>query len=344
MKARTSIFEQFMLLFEEVKRHSGGEPTRIKVFYKEHNELRRAVDALYTFMMRTDFERRVFHGKKKYHSSVPREFSKLYQEYTDKWNDAVASAWLDLSALEELLEEQLGSQLDEFVEQSDPGSSESISADWYEKPDPEHESSFDPLRHDGGKSVDMAFWATRSYADEPDESMDTIHAASRIGLEAVDYLYETIGLNPDDVFRRWRSMPTIFMPAHVSNMHGSEERGSLFELLDDATRAFVFGAPAASIAACRAALEMVLKQHYRLDHTFKDKKGRTRDKRLGELIILADKKYEFVQGRRLQGLSDGANAIMHSYSRTKPLTTDDERVILEFFKTLKFLIERAPDR
>jgi hypothetical protein len=52
------------------------------------------------------------------------------------------------------------------------------------------------------------------------------------------------------------------MPAHVSNEHGLTEKGSLNDLLDDAVRAYVFGAPAAAIAMCRAALEMVLKRHY----------------------------------------------------------------------------------
>ena len=52
------------------------------------------------------------------------------------------------------------------------------------------------------------------------------------------------------------------MSALVANRYGASEKGSLLHLLDDAVRAYVSGAPAAAIALCRAALEMVLKRHY----------------------------------------------------------------------------------
>ena len=77
------------------------------------------------------------------------------------------------------------------------------------------------------------------------------------------------------------------MPAHVSNRYGASEKGSLSQLLDDAMRAYVFGAPCTAIVMCRAALEMVFKKHYG--------RGQWENEPLENLIVLASRKYDFVQ-------------------------------------------------
>ena len=59
---------------------------------------------------------------------------------------------------------------------------------------------------------------------------------------------------------------------------------------------------------------------------------------------MANEKYEFIQRKRMKKLTDYANIIMHKYSLSKKLKHEDEKVIIEFFKTIKFLIEKAPDR
>jgi len=125
------------------------------------------------------------------------------------------------------------------------------------------------------------------------------------------------------------------MPAHVSNKHGLTDKGSLNDLLNDAVRAYVCGAPAAAIAICRAALEMVLKRHY--GH------GKWEDCTLSKMINKADKQYDFVQRNHIQKFVKLSNKILHDYSKEKRMSTDDDRVILEFLKTVKFLIQRAPD-
>ena len=81
-------------------------------------------------------------------------------------------------------------------------------------------------------------------------------------VNLIRYLERTIGIDISTVFHRWHRMPPFFVPSHVSDKHGLTEKGSLYELLNDAIRAYVAGAPAASIAMCRACLEMVLREHY----------------------------------------------------------------------------------
>jgi hypothetical protein len=112
------------------------------------------------------------------------------------------------------------------------------------------------------------------------------------------------------------------------------EKGSLLHLLDDGVRAYVFGAPAASVAMCRAALEMVLKRHY--GH------GQWENAKLGNLVFLASKQYDFIEKASLKLLVKKANRILHNYGQIERLGEEEERTILLFLKTLKFLIEQAP--
>jgi hypothetical protein len=127
------------------------------------------------------------------------------------------------------------------------------------------------------------------------------------------------------------------MPAHISNKYGQTEKGSLYDLINDAVRAYLCGAPAAAIAMCRAALEIVLKGHYG--------KGEWDDPayQLGEIIALASERFNFIDKGRLWRLTKNANAILHNYQKRDRMSEQDERTILEFLKTVKFLIQRAPN-
>lgn len=326
MSYNANLFGQFILLFKALKKAAHDDPKRFVVFHDESQPLRRARQDFENFMLRTDFEQRVMHGEKKYFPQVPPTFEAEWKDYQELWSGALAHVFL----------KEIGFEVGDYDSKVKPNRT-------LEAPDAEHDVDFNPAFHKGGDALDMAFWPTRNYADEIGRDFeDDIHRASRIGLQAYEYLQRTIGLQLSDVFRRWQMLPVIFMPSHVSNKHGSSEKGSLYDLLDNAIRAFVADAPAASIAMCKAALEMVLKQHYNLPYQFVDKEGQRRDKGLAELIVLADEKYDFVQSNKILPLKNKADKIMHSYSRARKLPEEDEQTILQFLKTVKFLIQRAP--
>lgn len=329
--------EHFVYLFNKLKNAAKNDPQKLEVFYKQNSRMKKAADDLFFFVSFGDFERRVFHGGSKYIPQSPEGFSREWKEYKEIWSGSLFDCIFEID-LDELISVS--------ADKTTNGNSTAQREIELESPDPDFDDEFNPLLHDGGKAFDMAFWITQNYAEEVGtEFEDTIHKASRIGLDAYDYLQNTIGFDASDVFRRWRQIPIVFMPAHVSNKHGLTERGSIYELIEDAVRAYVFGAPAAAIAMCRAVLEMILKEHYDIDYQYRDKKtGEIRDKGLSRLIVLADERYNFIQGNRLRRLSDKANKIMHKYASTNKLTVTDEKIILDFFKTNKFLLERAPGK
>jgi hypothetical protein len=337
MAAGISPTEEFVALFNNLKEAAGNSPERLAVFYNQSEAIRDALQALHSFLARSDLERRAFHGQKLVIARAE-GFEAAWHEYEAKWRVRVNSP-------QQVLNELIGLEL---FEEPDPVRSAALREKLWkgaqiepelsgndgepEGPDPEIDDTFDPLRHNGGLAIDRGIERIEIDAENP---MDDYGGnAFRLFLGAYDYLTKTIGLNVHEVFRRWRQVPVVFMPAHVSNRYGASEKGSLINLLDDAVRAYVFGAPAASIAICRAALEMVLKRHY--GH------GQWENAKLGNLIFLASKQYDFIQKAHLKTLSKKANQILHNYGQIGRLSEEEDRTILRFLETVKFLIQRAP--
>ena len=189
------------------------------------------------------------------------------------------------------------------------------------------------MRHDGGAAIDLGIDYLKTFGEN-----DEGEWANRcsIALGAYDYLTETIGLDIGEVFGKWNKIPVVFMPAHVSNHYGRSDKGSLIRLLNDAVRAYVFGAPAAAIAMCLAALEIILKKHYG-DGDWADPK-----EKLAKVIALADERYERINKNHLDILKNRADEILHRFTESPALTDEDDRTILMFLGTLKSYIETAP--
>jgi hypothetical protein len=201
--------------------------------------------------------------------------------------------------------------------------------------DPDEE--FDPRTHDGAYLIKTLISYLRELIEKDDKLEAQIATDMRVSLGAYDYLTEMIGLDISEIFRRWESVPITFMPSHISKKVGQTEKGSLYDLLNDAVRAYVCGAPAAAISMCRAALEMVLKDHYG-NNEWNDPRLK-----LGKIIFLASQKFDFIHEKRIRRLAQNANKILHNYSKRVRMSEEDEKTILEFLKTVKFLIQRAPN-
>ena len=181
---------------------------------------------------------------------------------------------------------------------------------------------------DGAEAVDLVFNWVWNMHDGSDHAEDL-----RTGLDAWEWFTETVGLNLVGIQDRWQKLPCTMIPSHFYRGSTVNSSDSLVELLDDATRAYVFGLPAAAISMCRAVCERVLKEFYFYDSE--------RNNGLGKLAILAEKKYEHVNKMNLRQYIDMANEVMHDYHGGH-LSENKFDVILEFLEVAKELIEQAP--
>ena len=133
------------------------------------------------------------------------------------------------------------------------------------------------------------------------------------------------GLDAEGALWRRRALPHVLVPAHVAQHYGSEVK-SLYRRLDQAGKAFIFGAPLAALALQRAVIEEVLSKHWGAG------KGWVRDANLPHLA------WE-LRAERLKRL---ANDALHG--DPEKLSADKlDRSIIENFVLLRLLIENAPE-
>jgi len=265
---RTNKFEQFLLLFDALKKAANGSPQRLKIFYEQSETLKRTAEDLSNYLERYDFERRVFHGtwepspeedtnkaQGKYHARVPIGFERACKEYKNDWETAITEVICDLSDLSAKLD-NINLPLPDNYEENDE----------LRAPDPRYEDDYDPTVHDGGAAFNSLLQLAIEQLDRDPDWEDVASAKAHIGLSSYDYLENTIGISISEIFRRWRMVPVIFMPSNVSDRYSlSEGKKTLFNLLDDAVKAFIAGSYVGALATCRAIFEMVLKGHYDLD-------------------------------------------------------------------------------
>mgnify|MGYP003382747116 FL=1 len=137
---------------------------------------------------------------------------------------------------------------------------------------------FDPKIHTGGsairhlhKAIEMVIdreELPESYWEADDiETEQQIELLNRlqVGTEALEYFERHIGIDIGRAFEKWHQLPTILLPVELGAKEDEESKRPLYELLNDAVRAYLAGATAASVAMCRAVLEMVLREYYLAD-------------------------------------------------------------------------------
>lgn len=105
-------------------------------------------------------------------------------------------------------------------------------------------------------------WDTVHHGGEaPDEfELDDVEE----GLERLTWLTNGFGPDVQGLFRRRALTPLTLAPTRISHGDGDQLKVTALTLLDEAQRAFVFGAPFAALTLLRAIVEIVLTDHFRV--------------------------------------------------------------------------------
>ena len=292
----------FLATFSALKSSVNGNPQNVDWMSRERSKV--ATHVVATWFSWQKLSKLLATSSSKAIDRAPKGFNATYTEYEAKWKDQVDKAFeLLVPKLLEIMKRRAENKEETDVEADRP--------------------EFDPIRDNPAKLIEDILWLANVYAQEDDELGDEQHKA----LQAWDWFRETVGLDLREISERWRQLEPTFVPDHVANAYGSSDPRSLYQLLDQAVRAYVFGTSAASIAMCRALTEMVLRMHYGCD-----------GEDLENVIIYAEEKPKYFWMKRLQLHEKRklANAALH---KARPIT--DESVVM-FLRTVKELIERAP--
>lgn len=325
---RRSIAQEFLALFMTLKRRCGNDPNRILELCRNDNAIQRLCHEIWTLAYHIDN-----HLKKRlkaYIQPVNSQFIKEWRRYkAHGWASALDTTW------------QLLIDLDLDPEPSHKRTEGDFQS---EQPQQQWVEEFNPVWDDAGEEllrlrhiVESDLDAVRYIEDGKEYFEDAEFSTACLkGLGAWDHFTGIIGFDPIGVSRRWKSLEPILIPQHVAHRHGTKEKESLYTLLDDAIRAYVFGSFRAANTLARAILELVIRDHYLQRQTG------TREKLVS---LLEEAKCVFPD--RPWGLLDGlkreADAILHDIRNRSYTTPDDEVRTRRYLECLGRLIETAPE-
>lgn len=307
---------EFMVKFQQLKQAVNSKPETI-IWKSKQQKI--VADLVYDIWeIDTRIIRQFSIQREKFTAHVDSVFVSTYREYDDRYKDEVFKAAPPIvkAKTNEML--QRLSNIDEeklqnFLEVSGF--------------DPAAPKKLDLTKDDPADCFDSMLDYVPDWLDVYEgETADFISK----GLGAWEYLRDTIGIDLHEIQDRWTSIPHTFIPRHVSTHHGLEI-GSLYRLLAEAHRAYVFGCNGAAMALCRSILEDVFTRHYGI-------KGED----LKDIITKAEVAYRHItSGMNLHGHRKTVNLVLHDPQRLKELTSEQ---VSDFLRILKELIERAPKK
>jgi hypothetical protein len=266
------------------------------------------------------------------YSDLPSDLVKLLREYSTRYNQRVHEAALicDMQKfkLPEMRHhfEEMGVNYDEFLEKLEKLNDFTFKAN--RKQFGESSTGFVRLSDDLTNFLKQAVLLP----DPPSSILDE----ARLALRALRDVVESTEIDFSDVFRRRNLMPEFFIPRHVSHRHHNTETSAPYELIAQATRAFIYGSELGAIALLRSLMEMLLVEHY-------GSSGRD----LSEIINNTRKLPVSVTIDELHKLRKSANDILHGAFR---ITVRDDpnneilsdKTVVRFIELMRDLIEGVP--
>lgn len=237
---------------------------------------------------------------------VPKGFKAQLRDYEADWADTIG----------EVVGKAIAKSVEEIDEIPEAPSEEEQESD---------RPNFDPRWENAAQLVEDLLWLSDTHAQFDDDIADQ----QRKALQAWDWFRDTAGLDLKAVAHRWKEIEPILVPDHVANAYGASDPSSLYEMLNQAVRAYVYGASAAAIAMCRTLTDLVLTRHYGCQ-----------GEDLEQVIIFAEKqpKNLWVKRLALQDKRRLANQVLHEYREV------EDKAVVDWLTTLKELIERVPDK
>lgn len=343
VKEKMSEGGRFLALFGEVKKHvyCGDNPAKVSRCYKESSNFQKIVSDLYWLHRNNHLSS----SGQKIIQNVHDRFPSEWEDFEKRWLPEILDALFPVIEIGELLGELLG-ELSNNEDPSDRKETEESQSNFkdseYEHPDYKYDEEFDPRWHDPSQVLDMGISYLEDQISIKEEFDYELANQLRIALGGWNFLKETIGIDFSGIARRWRSIPPFYIPQHVSNHHG-HETGSLYDLLQSAYMAYVYGLYDPCIVMCRAISEKILKKHYPAQWTeWSD--GKEENRPLKTIVKeLREGKWgdEGHRYKKLINLIDVANSILHSENRKRESRTD-EKYALACLMLVKEFIEKAP--
>lgn len=145
-------------------------------------------------------------------------------------------------------------------------------------------------------------------------------------LGAWSFYEKTIGVNFEQIYRRWKNSPDLFIPLSIQNTNTIP----LIELYNEAVRAYTFGARIASVAMCRALMEHILTKYYKV-----------KEENLKKIIAKAEIKFPELKRFKMDDKRRLGNDILHDYENSSEIA---DKAVVNFLVTIKDMVLKAASK
>jgi len=180
--------------------------------------------------------------------------------------------------------------------------------------------TFNPVEDDAASLLSDLFFAIHDIVDNnlfPETFTD-----KQVG--ALNYFKKVIGLDFDNINRRWGKAPSLFISERIH-----KKNDKLVEMYNEAVKSYIFGLNVPATAMCRALLEHILINYYRIP---KDD--------LVNVVSIAEKKYRRLQSLNLHKLRKNGNEVMHEYETKSKI---EDGAVVSYLLTIRALVDFIPE-
>jgi hypothetical protein len=156
-------------------------------------------------------------------------------------------------------------------------------------------STFNPVEDDAASLLDDLFVSIYNIVANND--FPEVFTDKQIG--ALNYFEKVIGIDFHDINRRWGNTPSLFISERIAN-----KTDKLVVMYNEAVKSYIFGLNVAATAMCRALLEHILVNYYRI---LKDD--------LSKIVAMAEQRFKKLKSLNLYKLRKDGNEVMHEYEK-----------------------------
>lgn len=180
--------------------------------------------------------------------------------------------------------------------------------------------TFNPIEDDAASLLDELFVAIHDIV--ANNLLPETFTDKQMG--ALNYFEKVIGLDFHNINRRWGKAPSLFISEKIR-----KKTDKLVEMYNEAVKSYIFGLNVSSTAMCRALLEHILINYYRIP---KDD--------LAKVVSLAERRFRKLESLHLHKLRMDGNDVMHEYE-TKSRIEDD--AVVSYLLTIRALVDFIPE-
>ncbi len=181
-------------------------------------------------------------------------------------------------------------------------------------------ASFNPIEDNAAELLDNLF--TTIYDIVNNEEFPEVFTDKHMG--ALNHFEKVIGMNFHDINRRWEKAPNLFISEKVK-----KNKDKLVEMYHEAVKSYVFGQNISATAMCRALLEHILINYYKIP---KDD--------LVKVVSLAENQFKKLKTLNLHKLRKDGNDVLHEYESKSKI---EDAAVIGYLLTIRGLVGLIPE-